>query len=135
MRNNARERCRVSFIGGLFGGRRPAARFIMIYRMYWVAVVALMALPAGAQDRGVLAIDEEAGRYALSLDGEADAVNMCGTTGCEVVATFSSCLGVAHSSPTQGQAVWTWFEADTAVPPRCAVRSVGVGGMGGVTGG
>ena len=45
-------------------------------------------------------------------------MNMCSTTGCKVVATFSSCLGVAHSSPTQGQAVWTWFEADTAVVTR-----------------
>ena len=69
----------------------------MIYRMYWVVFVALMALPAGAQDRGVLAIDEEAGRHAFSFDSEADALNMCGTTGCEVVATFSACLAVAYS--------------------------------------
>ena len=40
-------------------------------------------------------------------------MNMCGTTGCEVVATFSACLGVAYSSPTQGPSVWTWTEADT----------------------
>ena len=115
MRNNARERCLVSFIWGLFGGRRPAARFIMIYRMYWVAVVALMALPVAAQDRGVLAIDEEAGRHAFSFDSEADAVNMCGTTGCEVVATFSACLAVAYSRVTaqQEQSVWSWIEADT----------------------
>ena len=87
----------------------------MIHRMYWFAFVALMALPAGAQDRGVLAIDEEAGRYAFSLDSEADALNMCGTAGCEVVATFSACLAVGYSSVTaqQEQSVWTWIEADT----------------------
>ena len=87
----------------------------MIHRMYWVAVVALMALPAGAQDRGVLAIDEEAGRHAFSFDSEADAVNMCGTTGCEVVATFSACLALAYSRVTaqQEQSVWSWIEADT----------------------
>ena len=34
-----------------------------------------------------------------------DAVHMCGTTACEVVASFASCLGVAYSSPTQGQGV------------------------------
>ena len=44
----------------------------MIHRMYSVVFVALMALPAGAQDRGVLAIDEEAGRHAFSFDSEAD---------------------------------------------------------------
>ena len=27
------------------------------------------------------------------------------------MATFSACLGVAHSSPTQGQGVWAWAEA------------------------
>ena len=87
----------------------------MIHRMYPVAFVALMALPAGAQDRGVLAIDEEAGRYAFSFDSEADALNMCGTTGCEVVATFSACLAVAYSQVMiqQEQSVWTWIEADT----------------------
>ena len=87
----------------------------MIHRMYWVVLVALMALPAGAQDRGVLAIDEEAGRHAFSFDSEADAVNMCGTTGCEVVATFSACLAVAYSRVMiqQEQFVWTWIEADT----------------------
>ena len=87
----------------------------MIYRMYWVVFVALMAGPAVAQDRGVLAIDEEAGRHAFSFDSEADAVNMCGTTGCEVVATFSACLAVAYSSVMiqQEQSVWTWIEADT----------------------
>ena len=73
------------------------------------------AKPAGAQDRGVLAIDEEAGRYAFSFDSEVDAVNMCGTTGCEVVATFSACLAVAYSRVMiqQEQSVWTWIEADT----------------------
>ena len=90
----------------------------MVHLVCVVALVLLGVSAASAQDRGALAIDEAAGRYALSLDGEADAVNMCGTTGCKVVATFSSCLGVAHSSPTQGQAVWTWFEADTAVVAR-----------------
>ncbi len=87
----------------------------MIYRMYWVVFVALMALPAGAQDRGVLAIDKEAGRHAFSFDSEADALNMCGTTGCEVVATFSACLAVAYSRVMiqQEQFVWTWIEADT----------------------
>ena len=87
----------------------------MIYRMYRVVFVALMALPAAAQDRGVLAIDDEAARYAFSLGSEADAVNMCGTTGCEVVATFSACLAVAYSSVMiqQEQSVWTWIEADT----------------------
>ena len=87
----------------------------MIHRIYSVVFVALMALPAGAQDRGVLAIDEEAGRYAFSFDSEADAVNMCGTTGCEVVATFSACLAVAYSRVMiqQEQSVWTWIEADT----------------------
>ena len=74
-----------------------------------------MALPAGAQDRGVLAIDEAAGRHAFSFDSEADAVNMCGTTGYEVVATFSACLAVAYSRVTTQpeQSVWTWVEADT----------------------
>ena len=38
---------------------------------------------------------------------------MCGTTGCEVVATFSACLGLGYSSPTQGRDVWTWMEAVT----------------------
>ena len=87
----------------------------MIHRMYPVVFVALMALPAGAQDRGVLAIDEEAGRHAFSFDSEADALNMCGTAGCEVVARFSACLAVAYSRVTaqQEQSVWTWIEADT----------------------
>ena len=87
----------------------------MIHRMYGVVLVALMALPAGAQDRGVLAIDEEAGRYAFSFDSEADALNMCGTAGCEVVARFSACLAVAYSRvrTQQEQSVWTWIEADT----------------------
>ena len=61
----------------------------------------------------MLAIDAEAGRYAFSFDGESDALNMCGTTGCEVVATFSACLGLGYSSPTQGRDVWTWVEAVT----------------------
>ena len=87
----------------------------MIHRMYWVGFVAVLAFPAGAQDRGVLAIDEDAGRHAFSFDSEADALNMCGTAGCEVVATFSACLAVAYSSvtPEPEQSVWTWIEADT----------------------
>ena len=83
----------------------------MLHLVGVVAVVLLGVSAAAAQDRGALAIDEAAGRHAVSLDGEADAVNMCGTSGCKVVATFSSCLGVGYSSPTQGQAVWTWTEA------------------------
>ena len=66
-----------------------------------VVVLILLGGPASAQHRGALAIDEAAGRYALSLDGEADAVNMCGTTGCEVVATFSLCLGVGWLPSTR----------------------------------
>ena len=62
---------------------------------------------------GVQAVDAEGGRHAFSFDGESDALNMCGTTGCEVVATFSACLGLGYSSPTQGQDVWTWVEAAT----------------------
>ena len=87
----------------------------MIHRMYCVAFVALMAWPAGAQNRGVLAIDEETARYAFSFGSEADALNMCGTAGCEVVAEFSACLAVAYSSVMiqQEQSVWTWVEADT----------------------
>ena len=78
-----------------------------------IAIVLLSISPAWAQEPGVLAIDEEAGRYAFSFRGEADALNMCGTTGCEVVATFSACLGLGYSSPTQGRNVWTWVEAAT----------------------
>ena len=81
----------------------------------FTVAAAQLPLPAGAQDRGVLAIDEEAGRHAFSFDSEADAVNMCGTTGCEVVATFSACLALAYSRVTaqQEQSVWSWIEADT----------------------
>ena len=78
-----------------------------------VALVLLTLSPASAQERGALAVDEASARHAFSLRGEADAVNMCGTAGCEVVATFSACLGVAYSSPTQGPSVWTWAEAGT----------------------
>ena len=88
----------------------------MIHRpWYLVAFVALIAFPAGAQDRGVLAIDEEAGRYAFSFRSADDAVNMCGTANCEVVATFSACLAVAHSRlmVRDDRSVWTWIEADT----------------------
>ncbi|MCY3818534.1 MAG: hypothetical protein OXH52_04100, partial [Gammaproteobacteria bacterium] len=45
----------------------------------------------------MLAIDEEAAWYAFSFRGEADALNMCGTAGCEV----------------SGLNVWTWVEAAT----------------------
>ena len=48
----------------------------MIHRMYWVVGIALMAWPAGAQERGVLAIDVDAARHAFSFDSEAVAVNM-----------------------------------------------------------
>ena len=78
-----------------------------------VVVVLLDVFPPPAQDRGHLAIAEQGGRHAFSFRGEADAVNMCGTTACEVVASLSSCLGVAYSGPTQGQTVWTWLEAAT----------------------
>ncbi len=82
-----------------------------------VPVVVLLVLGASgvsAQDRGVLAIGAESARHAVSLSGEADAVNMCGTSDCEVVATFSACLAVAHSRSTaQGEPVWTWTEART----------------------
>ena len=82
-----------------------------------VPVVVLLVLGASgvsAQDGGVLAIGVESARHAFSLSGEADAVNMCGTSDCEVVATFSACLAVAHSRATaQGEPVWTWTEART----------------------
>ena len=80
-----------------------------------VAVLLVLgASGASAQDRGVLAIGVESARYAFSLSGEADAVNMCGTADCEVVATFSACLAVAHSRTTaRGEPVWTWTEAST----------------------
>ena len=45
----------------------------MIHRMYWVVLVALLAWPAGAPDRGVLAIDEGTARHAFSFDSEAEA--------------------------------------------------------------
>ena len=78
------------------------------------ALLLLLCLsPAGAQDLGALALDERGERYALSLDGEADALSTCGTTECEIVATFSACLAVAHSSPTQGPGVWAWAETAT----------------------
>ena len=74
--------------------------------------------PSAAQQRAALALDERGERYALSLDGEADALSTCATTECEIVATFSACLGVAHSSPTQGQGVWAWAEA--VAPPEAS---------------
>ena len=88
----------------------------MIRLVSLVALVLLAISPASAQDRGVLAIGVEAGRHAFSFSGEADAVNMCGTVDCEVVATFTACLGVGYSilQPNAGtQNVWTWMEAAT----------------------
>ena len=86
-------------------------------RLHLVAVVVLVVLGASgasAQDCGVLAIGVESARHAFSFSGEADAVNMCGTADCEVVATFSSCMGVAHSRYTaRGEPVWTWTKAST----------------------
>ena len=79
-----------------------------------VVLLVLGASGASAQDRGVLAIGVESARHAFSLSGEADAVNMCGTADCEVVATFSACLAVAHSRTTaRGEPVWTWTAART----------------------
>ena len=86
------------------------------------AICFLRADPSMAQNRGILAIGAESGRHAFSFSSEADAVNMCGTTDCEVVATFDACLGVAYSRPTleraanlrivgQGPPVWSWAEA------------------------
>ena len=46
------------------------------------------------------------------------AVNICGTTGCRVVTTFTACLGLGYSSPTQGQGVWPWVEATMWAPAR-----------------
>ena len=40
--------------------------------------------PAAAQERGALALDERGERYALSLDGKADALSTCGTAECEI---------------------------------------------------
>ena len=87
-----------------------------------------------AQDRGVLAIGDETGRHAFSFRGEADAVNMCGFTDCEVVATFDACLGVAYSGPTferaedlrtvgQGPSVWSWAETVEEGDARIAALS------------
>ena len=90
----------------------------MIRVTFVVVVVLLRVFQAAAQERGYLAIDEQGGRHAFSFRGQADAVNMCGTTACEVVASFASCLGVAQSSPTQGQDVWTWMEAATEADAR-----------------
>ena len=90
----------------------------MIRVTFVVVVVLLRVFQAAAQERGYLAIDEQGGRHAFSFRGQADAVNMCGTTACEVVASFASCLGVAQSSPMQGQDVWTWMEAATEADAR-----------------
>ena len=95
--------------------RMTMSVFVSVVLAGITGFAAQLPFPAGAQDRGVLAIDEEAGRYAFSFDSEADALNMCGTVGCEVVATFSACLAVAYSQVMiqQEQSVWTWIEADT----------------------
>ena len=86
----------------------------MIHLAAVVVLVVLGASGASAQDRGVLAIGVESARHAFSFSGEDDAVNMCGTADCEVVATFSACLAVAHSHLTaRGVPVWTWMEAGT----------------------
>ena len=78
------------------------------------AVTLLGAHSAAAQARGWLAIGLESAQHAFSFSGSADAVNMCGTVDCEVVATFTACLAVAHSSETaSGRPVWTWIEAAT----------------------
>ena len=66
------------------------------------------------QRHGALAIDVEGGRHSVSPAGEAHALSMCGTADCEVVATFSSCMGVAYSLSTRGPTVWAWMEAGTA---------------------
>ena len=95
----------------------------MIRVTFVVVVVLLRVFQAAAQERGYLAIDDQGGRHAFSFRGEADAVNMCGTTACEVVASFASCLGVAYSSPTQGQDVWTWMEAATEADARVGALS------------
>ena len=90
----------------------------MIRVTFVIVVVLLRVFQAAAQERGYLAIDEQGGRHAFSFRGQADAVNICGTTACEVVASFASCLGVAQSSPTPGQDVWTWMEAATEADAR-----------------
>ena len=95
----------------------------MIRVTFVVVVVLLRVFQAAAQERGYLAIDDQGGRHAFSFRGEADAVNMCGTTACEVVASFASCLGVAYFSPTQGQDVWTWMEAATEADARVGALS------------
>ena len=89
-------------------------RFAMRIAVAAVAVAALSANAAAAQERGWLAIGLESARHAFSFSGSADAVNMCGTADCEVVETFTACLAVAYSSETaSGRPVWTWTEAAT----------------------
>ena len=84
-------------------------------RILWAVVILALAVPAGAQERGILAIGVDSALHAFSFESEADAVNMCGRTDCEVVANFDACLGVAHSRLTQhsDRSVWTWVEAAT----------------------
>ena len=110
----------------------------MVRHVCFVSSVLLSLSSAWAQDRGTLAIDMEAGRHAFSVYGEADAVRMCGTSDCEPVASFSSCMAVAYSSAASGRAVWAWMEAanegaatqgameecSTAGGPACGVVSV-----------
>ena len=109
----------------------------MIRMTFVVVSVLLGVIPAAGQERGYLAIDEQEGRHAFSFRGGADAENMCGTTGCEVVTSFGSCLGVAYSA---GLDVWTWTwteagteadarvgalnECEAAGGPACAVLNV-----------
>ena len=80
-----------------------------------IAAAALLGVhSAAAQERGWLAIGLESAQHAVSFSGSDDAVNMCGTTDCEVVATFAACLAVTHSSETaSGRPVWTWVKAAT----------------------
>ena len=76
-----------------------------------------MGVPStAAQEPGVLA-DEEAARYAFSFPGEVDALNMCGTAGCEV----------------HGRNVWTWVEATNGSGgPARRARGVRASGRSGV---
>ena len=80
-----------------------------------VALLVVSPSPASAQHQGALAIAADDARYAFSLRSEADAINTCGTTACEVVATFSACIGVAYS---QRDVVWSWAQAATRLEAR-----------------
>ena len=89
---------------------------------FFFALALMVTSTASAQDRGFLAIGHDAGGHAFSFRGEVDAVNMCGTVDCEIVATFTACLGVAYSNPTQGLEVWAW--AETASESHARVRAL-----------